>query len=351
MKNKRYIIDTKFEEKYDATSKARKDIENILNKENYLSKYIIIPKASNYKELFKNIKLTYNSLIKILEEVENNSTLVFQYPWDSFSYKFSKAILKYKKKKNLKTIVIIHDLNSLRSLSFFGRIYYKYYVREFKYLSLFDYIICHNNKMKKLLITNKVNSNKIVELSLFDYLTNYNNINDIKNFKFVSVAGNLTKEKSKYLYELCELKQSIYNIELFGTNYNGRVSSNINYRGAFPPDELVSKINFGFGLVWDGESIDSLEGNFGKYELYNNPHKLSLYLACNIPVIVSKDAAIASFVKKHNIGYAVKSLKDIEKVLKKCNKTQYKKMLKNVNEISIKVKDGYFIKQAINKCK
>ena len=58
MKNK-YIIDVKFEETFDATSKARKDINDILKKEGYQVKFINVKKANGYKELYKNIYLSY----------------------------------------------------------------------------------------------------------------------------------------------------------------------------------------------------------------------------------------------------------------------------------------------------
>ena len=350
MKNK-YIIDVKFEETFDATSKARKDINDILKKEGYQVKFINVKKANGYKELYKNISLSYKQLVYILDNVEDNSTLLFQYPWDSFSYKFSKTILRYKNKKNLKTIVLIHDLNSLRSQSYFGRLYYKKYINEYKYLNNFDYVICHNSSMKKLLVNNKVNSKKIIELGVFDYLVDCNNEIDTSKYRSVSIAGNLAYEKSAYVYDLCNVKQNVYNLELFGVNFKNNNYDRVNYNGSFSPEDLVSKINFGFGLIWDGTSIEKLDGDFGKYEYYNNPHKLSLYLACGIPVIVSKEAAIAKFVKKNNIGIVVNDLNRLSDEFKKINKRDYQKMLKNVNDISLKVKSGYYTIEAIKKCK
>jgi hypothetical protein len=350
MKNK-YIIDVKFQETFDATSKARKDINDILVKEGFSVKFINIPKANSYKELYKNIGVTYKQLISILDEVEDNSTLLFQYPWDSFSYKFSKTILKYKKFKNLKTIVLIHDLNSLRSQSFFGRLYYKKYIKEYKYLNNFDYVICHNSEMKKLLVNNKANKAKIIELGVFDYLTDTDNSIDSGKYKSVSLAGNLSREKSAYVYDLCAINQKEYKLELFGVGFEKGDYKNVTYNGAFPPSELNSHINFGFGLVWDGNSIDKLDGDFGKYEYYNNPHKLSLYLSCGIPVIVSKEAAISKFVKKNNVGIVIDNLNNLSKVMKKITKRDYNKMLKNVSVISNKVKNGYYTIEAIKKCK
>ena len=58
MKNK-YIIDTTFEESFDATSKARKDIEKSLNEIGYMAKNIVIKKPSGYFQLFTNIIVGY----------------------------------------------------------------------------------------------------------------------------------------------------------------------------------------------------------------------------------------------------------------------------------------------------
>ncbi|NRO11242.1 Beta-1,6-galactofuranosyltransferase WbbI [Lactobacillus helveticus] len=55
--------------------------------------------------------------------------------------------------------------------------------------------------------------------------------------------------------------------------------------------------------------------NTGNYLRYNDPHKLSLYLASGIPVIIWKKAAEAKFVEENKVGITVDSLEDYRRYL------------------------------------
>ena len=129
-------------------------------------------------------------------------------------------------------------------------------------------------------------------------------------------------------------------------------SPNVTYQGSFSVDEIPKKLNKGFGLVWNGDSIDTCSGNFGKYLKYNNPHKLSLYLSCGLPVVIWKQAAQAEFVKKYNVGICVENLKEAEDIIDNMNGKDYKILQDCVNKIKPLLCSGYFttkaIKQALN---
>ncbi|UXZ08780.1 hypothetical protein F1B95_08005 [Clostridium perfringens] len=62
------------------------------------------------------------------------------------------------------------------------------------------------------------------------------------------------------------------------------------YKKSLSPKEIVEKIEGDFGLIWDGTSINICDGSFGEYTKFNTPHKLSMYIASEIPVIVWKEA-------------------------------------------------------------
>ena len=70
-------------------------------------------------------------------------------------------------------------------------------------------------------------------------------------------------------------------------------------------------------------------GNTGEYLKYNNPHKLSLYMASGLPVIVWKKSAIAEFVLSNNVGIAVDSIFEIKDNINKITDEQYADMRKN----------------------
>ena len=346
------VIDTKYDDTCTATSKAREDVNRILTKQGYSVKYINIKKVKNNLDLFKNIRYSYKQLKEILDSIPEKSYIVFQYPFDSLSYKFSTIIKKTNIKKNLKTVVLIHDLNSIRTASKFGKIYYDKYVREIKFLDNFDRIICHNDKMKDYLTSNGIKSSKITNIELFDYLVDTKTKAGQKEepeYKKVIIAGNLSEQKAGFVYKLSELKYKSYSYYLYGVNYTGKTSKKVNYKGSFKSSEPNKSLKSGFGLVWDGSSYDKCDGNFGNYLMYNNPHKLSLYVACGLPVIVWKKSALAKFVIDNKIGIAIDSLEELDNYFAKLSEKEYKNYCKEVEKIQKKVLNGEFLIQAIKK--
>ena len=96
--------------------------------------------------------------------------------------------------------------------------------------------------------------------------------------------------------------------------------------------------------MWDGNVDESDEHlTYKNYTKYNNPHKLSCYLAAGIPVIVWKKSAVANFVLKNNIGYVISSLYDINEL----DFSDYELKKKNIEKISKNLKNGYYTKKVI----
>ena len=346
---KKIVIDTKYYDMYNARSKARIDANKILESLGWDIKYINVKETKNKIDRYKNIKESYKQLLNILSDTPNNSLLLFQYPFDSMNYKFSQTIKKISNKKNLKTIVLIHDINSIRISSKIGVAYYNYYIKEIKFLNNFDFIICHNSQMKGLLIKKGILDKKIIALGLFDYLVNDKSKKRNKDFKKVIIAGNLSQGKSGYVYKLIQLNNINYHYNLYGSNYNGNTNDKIIYKGKFMADEPCSSLCSGFGLVWDGSSICECDGSFGKYLMYNNPHKISLYLACGLPVIVWSKSALAPFVKENGIGICVSNLDELNKFFNNVSFEDYKKLLKKVSIIKYKVQNGYYLKNVVKR--
>ena len=125
------------------------------------------------------------------------------------------------------------------------------------------------------------------------------------------------------------------------------LASNITYHGAFPPDEINNQLYSGFGLVWDGSSIERCDGNTGEYLKYNNPHKLSLYLVSGIPVVIWKEAAEAKFVEEYGLGITVNSLDELGEKFASLSEEEYFEMVKRVAVVSERLKNGYYLTQAI----
>lgn len=278
---------------------------------------------------------------KIYSSIQNDSILLLQHPIRTKMLGRKYFINKLKMKKNVNIISLVHDVEEIRDIFDLKK---QYYEQEFKEMTNFaDIIIVHNNKMKEWFW--KKGFKNTITLELFDYHSNNTN-DEIKFSKIVNIAGNLSIEKGRYIYTLDELKETTFN--LMGPNFNEKYySDNINYIGSFPADEVYKKLNTGFGLIWDGDSLELCDGKTGNYLKYNNPHKMSLYLSAGIPVIIWKQAAQAKFVEDNNIGFAVNSLYELEEKLKELSEDGYKKMLKNVNVISEKIRKGHYIKKSI----
>ena len=206
-----------------------------------------------------------------------------------------------------------------------------------------DCIIVHNEKMMSRLQSDGVTA-KMVPLGLFDYLT------DVKaaegsggNGITVDFAGNLAAEKSGFLYSLGSVEGVRFN--LYGVGYNGD-QSNVNYPGSFPPEQLVGSLTGDYGLVWDGKSVDECDGSYGNYLRYNNPHKLSLYLAAEKPVIVWGESALAEFVAQNGVGRCVYSISELSSLPTRSTR-EYEEMKENVRRLSVRLRSGDFLLSAL----
>lgn len=117
----------------------------------------------------------------------------------------------------------------------------------------------------------------------------------------------------------------------------------------FAPEELVGKLDGQFGLVWDGDSIETCSGAYGAYLRYNSPHKASLYLAAGLPLIVWKESALASYVKEKGVGLCIGSLSGLGSILGRLTEDEYAGMLDNVARERKKIVHGEYLASALKR--
>lgn len=324
--DKIYLLSTYDKTELNAGPKAQMDVEFFLQ-EKYNVKKIIIPYSKNFS-FFKKILMKIKKYIVSSYLSMKKNFVVIQYPFNSY-YNFTKKI------KN--KILIIHDLNSLRFKKTNDIILSKEEIEELKSSK---FVICHNDKMKEVLLRNGISERSIVVLGVFDYraINIGENAETIQEKINVFYAGNLTNEKSPFVYQLDDKKLN-FNLLLYGKGLENDISKKIKYNGTFSPDDL-SSIQGNLGLVWDGNYDESDENEmFKNYTKFNNPHKLSCYLAKGMPVIVWKKAAVADFVEKNNIGYVISNIYDINSL----NFGDYDEKKKNAEKIGEKIRRGYYI--------
>jgi hypothetical protein len=276
------------------------------------------------------------------QRIEAGSVVLLQHPFHYPQLTREKILLKLKEEKHVRFLSVVHDVEELRKL---GK--EKYYRHEFEFmLRIADVFIVHNDVMRNFFISKGVPGDKLVVLEIFDYLRK--NVNEkIPEFeRSVTIAGNLDVKKSAYLGKLPEIDCSF---RLYGPNYSLGQTSNLSYGGVLSPDQIPKVLNRGFGLIWDGDSIEGCHGGFGDYLRYNNPHKLSLYLSAGLPVIIWEQAAEASFVKRNGVGFTVSSLKDLPQLLNGMNEETYQQTAERVSLLSRKLIQGDYMTKAIHK--
>lgn len=340
MKNTIYYISEKPIQANHAGNKARIDIDSVLEACEFIKyatfnqiivkykveKLLYILQVGYLKKLFKIIKL-------------RDKFLIMQYP---FYFDFiTRFFFEFALQKN-KTFLFLHDIDSLRSED------NNSVKKEITILNKAECVVVHNEQMQKFLMENGLKC-EIINLKIFDYLLK--GPLPLQNFKLgyeIVFAGNLAK--SNFL-KSCKLSKLGVIFNLYGPGYDKDIimSKNISYKGSYGPEEIPYKIEGSFGLIWDGDSLDDCSGIYGKYLKYNNPHKLSLYIASGIPVITWKKAAIADFIEKYNIGFTVNSIYEISKTIKKLTLVDYEEYKNNLKNLQKKLCQGFFTKNALDK--
>ena len=339
------VVTVKTGPNFNAGQKAPSDIVKIIN--NYFESYASFISNFNSEEFLNKHNIIYRILCRSeFFKIFNHSrrkkdVLLIQYPMEERTNFLNKLFLFNMNFLNKdKSIILIHDLDGIRYQN------KEFHDQDIARLNKVKYVIVHNDIMKDKLIKDGVKS-KIYVLKLFDYLCNYdNNIKEIKfdkNKPIIVYAGNLSSKKSPFIHELVN-KDINFTLNLYGVGIDKNLSKNIIYKDKYPAEILPNKLEGNLGLIWDGKS-DSSDNNIGmkNYTRYNNPHKLSCYIAAGLPVIVWKESAISKFVRENDIGYTISKIEDINKL----DFSDYMKKKENVRKIQVKVRNGEYTKNVI----
>jgi len=320
-----------------AGNKAKTDIETIIHKNGFIN---IGLKQSSYSNTIISFLITLSSIIKSIFYLHKDDWLLLQYPFKKY-YTFICILAHF---RGAKVITVIHDLGSFRRKKLTE-------THEIWKLNHSDAIIAHNKNMRLWLLQHDCHA-EIKNLQIFDYLSDAKptaRISDYDHYK-VLYAGGLAKRKNSYLYEIGKYIHS-YEFYIYGKGLETESlheSSHVHYKNFLPSDQLIESAEGDFGLLWEGNSLQSCCGDFGEYIKYNNPHKASLYIRCNLPIIVWSEAALADFILQNKIGFCIDSLESLDDKLKKISPKYYSEMKENTLKMSQRLSQGYYIMQAIN---
>lgn len=322
-----------------AGTKARNDVEKILK--GYGAKALnttqfVLRTDGNENQIQSNItnRLDLMRLFWNVYRIHNKSVLV-QYPMLGFDYQkeFFRSISKHNK-----LVLLVHDIHSLRIPD------KSKLQEEIALLNMASVLIVHNHFMEEKLRMLGVTLPKMFSLELFDYLYTGDICSNEKKVDSVAFAGNL--QKSVFLKKMVCQNPDI-TFQLYGNGWDENYM-NANYWGSFSPDEIPGKIDAAFGLVWDGESTESGEGALGEYTKINNPHKMSLYLASGIPVIVWKEAAVAEVVQKYQLGIRVDRIDNLTDVISNLSEECYTKLKESVKNYRKSVLHGMHLSKVLD---
>ena len=336
---------------YTAGSKAPADVNTILRRfPDVIDMPFPVPEYHGFVQLLlSRIKRLWMDL-RLIFSLPSNSAVFLQLPGlflsGGLGAFFVAALRAFRR---IHIVVLIHDIDFVRRKSV-GEAH----EADFQMKSIIKFasaIIVHNSKMRQLLIDFGADERKLVDLQVFDYLID--GFAPCRTSSLcrtnVVIAGNLWTGKTGYLRNLNKVKGIDWCLYGIGFDPNEITGDNIHYEGCFTPEALPKHLKHGFGLVWDGDSINTCNGPFGEYLRINNPHKLSLYLASGLPVIIWSQAAEAEFVNKNGVGVLVDSLMDIPKVLKGITDDQFRELDNNVLKMSERLRRGDFFADAFEK--
>lgn len=350
-RSKYFLTEERKDTAHTAWAKAPSDVAAIAMEMGFVPLSICNKSNLKWPSIIRRL-LLYWKLICNGVGLEHRSLVLLQHPINRLfpgrlgmllGVFFLRAMIKLTRST---TVAIVHDLEEIRmwlTADVGGT------SRDTKnLLRLADIIIVHNKRMAKWLQQKNCYGRRLVPLQLFDYLASgYEPLQKIPFRRCVTIAGNLRMDKARYLRHLKEIGKVEWH--LYGNRYDEANcgADNIHYHGVFPPDKLLREMINGFGLVWDGNSVDTCSGGTGEYLRYNNPHKLSMYLAAGLPVIVWSGSAVAELVIKAGCGLVVDSLRQIEGLLKTIDELRYIEIRNQAIEMSRKVRAGYFTKTAL----
>lgn len=329
----RFIISTDVQKAKNAGYKAKKDIINILS--DFTPLYI-----PSKMRIFNTINYLTVGMKKLIQPIRENDEVIVQFPIEGFyslSILWMEELYRQLVSKKAKIITLVHDLDGLRYEN------EKKKQNDISILNQSTTIIVHSEEMKQWLKESGI-IRPMVVLELFDYLSDAKMVSAEKMKKKIVFAGNLNKSPF--------LKREIsFDLDVFGPCcFVEELPDNVHYCGSLNPNKLTKYIeNYAFGLVWDGESLNEITGNTGRYLKYNVPHKFSLYLASGLPVITWKEAAIAKIIKKYDLGIVVSSLNEVPGKLHQLTEERYGEIRENVCVIQNKILAGEYIKEALRK--
>lgn len=274
----------------------------------------------------------------VLSAVQPGDLVVVQFPlWANLNYQ-AEFFDYIKNIESVKMVCLIHDIPTWMFTK--GE---EEYDRENDFwlnqLKKFDLIMVSNEKEAHKLQEDGVDV-PMIPMELWDYY--YSGPRQEKKF-------------SKKLYYIGgrDIIDSNYHASTPLYLYNKQVEQkvldcgSISWLGRKPSDEIVSRLDGGFGVVVTDNLKEKSNMNFVYYNQFNNPTKLSTYLTAGLPVITMRKTYHAPMIEKLGIGLVVDDLNEIDQLLSQMTAKDYQEMVEKVKPWQDAVSEGFFIKRSL----
>ncbi len=321
-------------------NKAKTDYEDTLAEMGAVN---LALRRTTYRNKVLTFVLNLMGIVKYAFCVRKDDVLVLQYPLK----KYFTLVCRVAHWRKARVVALIHDLGSMRRRKLTVG-------QEISRLSNADYVIASNEVMKQWL-EQKGLTIPMGALGLHDYRSDIFRGCEVRGTRYekklpiIVYAGALAMRKNAFMLQMGDIAND-YQLHVYG-NADGlpglQPSPSVVIKGFMPAEEFIAKVEGDYGLVWDGDSLDACTGNFGEYLRYNSPHKLSFYIRAGLPVVVWREAALASIVEKEGIGLCIDSIRQLGERLAAITPEQHATMLRNVSRVSQKMSEGGFLRNAL----
>lgn len=307
----------------------RDDIEKILERNGYFKISFPIEKANFWNKLQQ-----YITALKIYRTIPHRATVFFHFPIRS---RAKRVLLQLLKLKKCRPVAYLHDFEGLRTQD------NRLLRNEFNQLKPFDLLLAQNELMEKWL---EPMGKMVINIEMYDYLDSALASNKSKRKEAnVAFVGNPTK--APFINQLHQITD--VHFQLYGHVPNSVRAFNCHLHGSVDPRMLPSLLEGSFGLVWDGNDIDTCSGGFGQYLRINTSHKLAAYILAGLPILIWDQSAMSNWVKKKGIGICISSLKNLSDVIEKLSTDDYDSMQFNIKRLQPKIAAGAFLEDALKK--
>ena len=321
-----------------AGNQAKSDMEALMQRMGYRN--IGLRQSVSRNKVIHFLR-NFIGITKAKAALRRGDVLFLQYPLK----KYFTSVCRAARRRGARTVVLVHDLGSCRRKAISE-------AEEVRRLNCADYVIATNAVMAARLRRMGVTA-MIGSLDMWDNLAHASRTAkpSLSGPTVVAYAGTLSPRKSAFLAQWGRVVKN-YRVEVYGRGFDAsavEAPEKFTDNGFVAAQDLIGGMRGDYGLVWDGDSLDTCSGNFGEYLALNTPHKISLYVRAGLPVVIWSGAAMAGFVRERGVGVAIDCLADLNTALPARDSDEYRSMLANVHALAAQVSSGYFFRTACDR--